>query len=196
MPAGALTLYGQGHAPPPVYEIDGERVRTLPDLVAPGLRVLFVGFNPSLRAARTGHYYAGLNNRFWAMLAESGLTPRRMSPEEDGRLLEMGIGITDLVKRPTRSAAEVTRAEYREGAHRLRAILEAMRPAVVCYNGKGVYLTASGKAAAPWGVQPDALVAGVVDFAAPSPSGLARLSFDEKARRYAELRALLEAMGR
>jgi len=201
VPAGTLSaprLYGDGpdREPPPVYEIDGEAVRTLPDLVRPGLRLLFVGFNPSIRAARVGHYYAGLNNRFWAMLQASGLIPVRMRPEHDAELLDLGIGITDLVKRPTRSAAEVTRSEYREGVSRLRMLLEALRPAVVCYNGKGVYLAASGRPSADWGVQPDSLVTGVVDFVAPSPSGLARIPFAEKARRYAELRVLLEEMRR
>jgi double-stranded uracil-DNA glycosylase len=188
--------FGPGELAPPEYLVEGERLRTLPDLVARGLRVLFVGFNPSIRAARVGHYYAGRSNRFWAMLAGAGLTPRLLRPEEDRSLLGMGIGITDLVKRPTRSAAEIGRAEYREGVARLMTLVEALRPQVICYNGKGVYLTASGAAAAPWGAQPDPLLPGVVDFVAPSPSGLARIPFEDKVRRYAELRALLEDMAR
>lgn len=166
---------------------------TLPDLLAPGLRLLFVGYNPSVRAAQLGHYYAGRSNRFWDLLAESGLTPRRFGYQEDARLLELGIGITDLVKRPTRSAAEVTRAEYRDGARRLRGLLAELRPRVVCYNGKGVYLMAAGVAAAPWGAQAAALVPGVVDFVAPSPSGLARLPFAVKAGWYRALREIVES---
>lgn len=176
------------------FLVDGEEVATLPDLLAPGLRVLFVGFNPSVRAARLGHYYAGRNNRFWDLLAASGLTPRRFAFEEDRRLLELGIGITDLVKRPTRSAAEVTTAEYRRGAERLRGIVREVRPRVVCYNGKGVYLHASRAATAPWGRQSAELVGGTADFVAPSPSGLARIPFAEKARWFTELRALVEAL--
>ncbi|HEX7241218.1 MAG TPA: mismatch-specific DNA-glycosylase [Longimicrobiaceae bacterium] len=176
------------------WTVDGERVRTLPDLLAPGLRLLFVGFNPSVRAARLGHYYAGRNNRFWDLLAASGLTPRRLAFTEDRSLLELGIGITDLVKRPTRSAAEVTPGEYRLGVERLRGIVRELRPRVVCYNGKGVYLHACRAPAAPWGRQPGSLVEGTVDFVAPSPSGLARIPFAVKAARYTELRLLLEAL--
>lgn len=175
------------------YRVDGERVRTLPDLLAPGLRLLFVGFNPSVRAARVGHYYAGRNNRFWDLLAASGLTPERWRFEEDGRLLELGIGVTDLVKRPTRSAAEVTAEEFRLGAERFRGIVRELRPGVVCYNGKGVYLRAAGVQAAPWGRQERPLVEGTTDFVAPSPSGLARIPFAEKAQWYAELRVTVEA---
>lgn len=173
--------------------MDGERVRTLPDLLAPGLRLLFVGFNPSVRAARLGHYYAGRNNRFWDLLAASGLTPERWRFERDRELPGLGIGVTDLVKRPTRSAAEVTAEEFRRGAERFRAVVRELRPRVVCYNGKGVYLRAAGVPAAPWGRQEHTLVEGVADFVAPSPSGLARIPFAEKARWYAELRALVEA---
>ena len=179
---------------PPQFLVDGEMVRTLPDLLAPGVRLLFVGFNPSVRAARLGHYYAGRNNRFWDLLASSGLTPRRFHFEEDRSLLELGIGVTDLVKRPTRSAAEVTAAEYREGVRRLRGIVDELRPRVVCYNGKGVYLLAAGVAAAPWGAQATQLAPGVTDFVVPSPSGLARLPFAEKARWYTELKTLMEGM--
>lgn len=174
--------------------MDGERVRTLPDLLAPGLRLLFVGFNPSVRAARLGHYYAGRNNRFWDLLADAGLTPERWRFEQDRGLLELGIGVTDLVKRPTRSAAEVTAEEFRMGAERFRGIVKELRPRVVCYNGKGVYLRAAGVRAAPWGRQERPLVEGVADFVAPSPSGLARIAFAEKARWYAELRAVVESV--
>ena len=176
------------------YEVDDERVRTLPDLLGPGIRLLFVGYNPSLRAARLGHYYAGRNNRFWELLAAGGLTPRRLACTEDALLPGMGIGVTDLVKRPTRSAAEVTAAEFRTGAIRVRSLVEAFRPAVVAYNGKGVYLRAAGIARAPWGLQATRLVPGVADFVVPSPSGLARIPFAEKSRWYAELGALLRSL--
>lgn len=174
--------------------MEGERVRTLPDLLAPGLRLLFVGYNPSVRAARLGHYYAGRNNRFWDLLAVSGLTPERWSFERDGELPALGIGVTDLVKRPTRSAAEVTPEEFRLGAERFRGIVRELRPRVVCFNGKGVYLQVAGVRSAPWGRQARPLVEGTMDFVAPSPSGLARIPFAEKARWYAELQALVRSL--
>jgi len=177
------------------YEFEGERLRTLPDLLGPGVRLLFVGFNPSLRAARLGRYYAGRNNRFWDLLAASGLTPRKLSFEEDHLLPRMGIGITDLVKRPTRTASDVTAAEFRAGVHRVRRLVADLRPRVVAYNGKGVYLRAAGVASAPWGVQPGAIVPGVADYVVPSPSGLAMIPFAEKARWYAGLREVVEGIG-
>jgi double-stranded uracil-DNA glycosylase len=178
-----------------LYEFEGEPLRTLPDLLGPGLALLFVGFNPSVRAARLGHYYAGRNNRFWDLLAASGLTPRRLRFEEDALLPGLGIGITDLVKRPTRAAGDVTAAEFRAGVVRVRRLVEAVRPRVVAYNGKGVYLRASGTASAPWGRQETSLVEGAVDFVVPSPSGLARIPFAEKARWYTALREVVEEVG-
>jgi double-stranded uracil-DNA glycosylase len=174
------------------YEWEGERIRTLPDLLGPGLRILFVGYNPSVRSARLGHYYAGRNNRFWELLAAGGLTPRRLAFTEDALLPGLGIGITDLVKRPTRAAHDVAAAEFRAGAARVRRLVETLRPSVVAYNGKGVYLRAAGVARAPWGLQETRIVPGVADFVVPSPSGLARIPFAEKARWYAALRELVD----
>ena len=164
---------------------------SLPDLIAPGLRLLFVGFNPSIRAAETGHPYSGRNNRFWELLAAADLTPRRMAPDESRSLLELGIGVTDLVKRPTRSADEVSNAEYRAGAARLQQLLREYAPRVVCYNGKGVYLRAAAVSQAAGGRQADSLVPGTTDFVAPSPSGLARLPFAQKLHWYRELRLVV-----
>lgn len=148
-----------------------------------------------MRSALLGHYYAGRNNRFWDLLHASGLTPRRFRFEDDHLLPSLGIGVTDLVKRPTRSAVEVTAAEFREGAARVRRLVAERRPRVVAYNGKGVYLRAAGVASAPWGPQETRIVDGVFDFVVPSPSGLARIPFAEKARWFTELRRLVERIG-
>jgi double-stranded uracil-DNA glycosylase len=169
---------------------------SLPDLLAPGLRLLFVGYNPSVRSARVGHYYARRNNRFWDLLAASGLTAERLAFTQDVTLPARGIGITDLVKRPTRAAALLTRAELRAGAGRLRALLRTWRPRVACYNGKGVYLQAAGLRQAAWGRQPTSLVDGCVDFVVPSPSGLATIPFAEKTAWYVQLRQTMEEMDR
>jgi TDG/mug DNA glycosylase family protein len=174
------------------YAWEGERIRTLPDLLGSGLRILFVGYNPSVRSARLGHYYAGRNNRFWELLAAGGLTPRRLAFAEDALLPGLGIGITDLVKRPSRAAHEISAAEYRAGAARVRALVSRLRPAAVAWNGKGVYRLAAGVRHAAWGAQPTALVAGVTDFVLPSPSGLARIPLAEKARWYSELARWLD----
>lgn len=153
-----------------------------------------MGYNPSVRAARLGHYYAGRNNRFWDLLAAAELTPRRFAFTEDALLPALGIGITDLVKRPTRAAAELTRAELRAGAERVRRLVAELQPRVVCYNGKGVYLAAAGVPRAAWGLQPECLVPGTADFVAPSPSGLAAIPFAQKVRWFTELRETVEWM--
>ena len=159
----------------------------VPDIVAPGLRVLFCGFNPGTRSGALGHNYAGRGNQFWRLLADSGLTPRLLAPEEDRTMLRYGLGSTNLVSRATPSAADLTRAELRAGAGPLRALVETHRPRVVAYTGKGVYLAASGLAQAAWGEQPAGLFGGVIDVVVPSPSGLARLPYAEKLRWFKAL---------
>ncbi|WNQ13890.1 mismatch-specific DNA-glycosylase [Paenibacillus aurantius] len=164
----------------------------VPDHIRPGLRVLFIGFNPSLRSGETGHNYANPNNRFWRILQGSGLTPRLYRPEEDGDLLELGYGFTNIVARPTRAADEITREEYREGRSLLRRKLEKAKPRVACYVGKGVYEEFRGsRGRIPWGFQEEETVNGVKDFVAPSSSGLVRMKLEEMIDIYKELEAYL-----
>jgi TDG/mug DNA glycosylase family protein len=113
----------------------------LPDYLRPGLKVVFVGFNPGERSAHLGHYYAGRGNQFWNFLFESGLLPVKVDWDEDHRVLEFGIGMTDLVKRWSKSSSELRADEYRKGIHRLNDQLQraAPRARVVAFNGKGVY---------------------------------------------------------
>lgn len=164
----------------------------VPDILAVGLDVLFVGFNPGNRSGQLGHHYAGRGNQFWRLLADVGLTPRLLQPEEDHLLPRWGIGLTNLVARATPSAADLSRAELAAGVPHLRRVVEECRPKVVAYTGKGVYLPAAGRDRADWGVQPSGLFPGVVDIVLPSPSGLARLPFAEKSRWY---RTLMELPG-
>ncbi|CAO3380151.1 mismatch-specific DNA-glycosylase [Azospirillum argentinense] len=165
----------------------------IPDIIAPGLDALFVGFNPGTRSGRLGHNYAGPGNQFWKLLAEAGLTPRLLRPEEDRLLPEFGLGSTNLVARATPGAADLSRAELRGGVPRLRALVAEFRPRVIAYTGKGVYLAAADRARAEWGVQPDRLFDGPVDVVLPSPSGLARLPFAEKLRWFREVRRVIDA---
>lgn len=116
---------------------------TLPDLLAPGLRLVFVGINPSRYAMERGHYFARPANRFWPAFSRSQLSqPARrglgrdlLQPEDDHALLAFGFGFTDVVKRPTAQAAEVRPAEYREWTPRLRQRLTACAPRVACFQG-------------------------------------------------------------
>lgn len=111
----------------------------IPDYLQPGLRVVFVGFNPGTRSAAVGHYYAGRGNLFWPLLSESGLVSEPLTYTDDHRVLTFGIGLTDLVKRSTPSSADLSAAEARAGALVLRDKLLTCAPRVVCFNGKGVY---------------------------------------------------------
>lgn len=153
----------------------------IPDHIRGGLTILFIGYNPSVRSGETGHHYANPNNRFWTILHEAGLTPRKYMPEEDGDLLELGYGFTNIVARPTRTAAEITKEEYGEGRYRLIEKIDRYRPKVACFVGKGVYEQYSGRRNVEWGVQPEPVVPGVVDFVAPSSSGLVRMSVGDMA---------------
>ena len=149
------------------------------DHIKENLKILFVGFNPSIRSSETGHHFANPNNRFWRILHDAGLTPRKFDAAEDGKLLELGMGITNIVARPTKAADEITREEYKEGKEILRKKIEQLKPRVVCFVGKGVYQEYSGLKKAPWGRQEEAVVPGTIDFVAPSSSGLVRMKVEE-----------------
>ena len=108
----------------------------LPDYLRPGLKVVFVGFNPGERSARIGHYYAGRGNQFWNFLFESGLTPVRLNPEDDHRMLEFGFGLTDLVKRWSKSISGLNKGDFRQGVPTLKEKLLQASPGVIAFNGK------------------------------------------------------------
>jgi double-stranded uracil-DNA glycosylase len=155
---------------------------SLPDLLAPGLEVVFVGINPSRYAEAQGHYFARRSNRFWPAFSRSRLSLRvrqglgleRLLAEHDVLLPRYGFGFTDVVKRASDSAAEVTPEEFAAGAPLLLEKLEATRPMIVCFNGLTAARAVLGRDAA-LGFQPRRL-AGARVFAAPSPSGRNPLS--------------------
>jgi double-stranded uracil-DNA glycosylase len=160
------------------------------DIIKDKLTILFVGFNPSIRSSETGHHFANPNNRFWRILFEAGLTPRKFAAVEDDLLLELGYGITNIVARPTKAADEITKEEYRQGREILLQKISTIKPKVVCYVGKGVYLQFSGKKEAPWGVQDEGVVTGTIDFVAPSSSGLVRMRLEDMVEIYRGLAKL------
>ena len=164
--------------------------REIPDYLRKYLDIVFVGFNPSLKSAETGHHYANPRNRFWTVLYESGLTPRKYSPFEDYKLLDLGYGFTNIVARPTRSASEITKEEYEAGRIQLREKLEWFKPKIVCFVGKGVYEQYSCKRNIPWGKQENSMIEGIIDFVAPSTSGLVRMKTEEIIEIYKDLNEL------
>ncbi len=170
-------------------------MREIQDHLGKNMKILFIGYNPSLKSGETGHHYANPNNRFWKILEESGLTPRRYSPYEDFKLLlEYGYGFTNIVSRPTKSAEEITKEEYQVGRENLRRKIEEYKPKIACFVGKGVYLEYSEKKTAPWGIQGEGIVKGVIDFVAPSSSGLVRMKFEEIIYIYKKLKELSDQL--
>src|SRR5512141_501473 len=107
----------------------------LTDRIAPGVRVLFVGINPGVRSAQTGHHFAGFSNRFWKLLAESGLVPEPMTCVDDKRLTEFGFGITNLIARPSPGIDDLAPAEYVEGWKILDRKIRRYEPEVVALVG-------------------------------------------------------------
>jgi TDG/mug DNA glycosylase family protein len=115
------------------------RLPPLRDRIAPGVRVLFVGINPGVRSALTGHHFAGYSNRFWKLLFESGLVPERVSYMDDDRLPEWGYGITNVVARATPGMSDLAREEYQAGAKALLRKIRRHKPAIVALIGVTVW---------------------------------------------------------
>lgn len=162
--------------------------KPLPDVIAPDLDVLFCGINPSLISAERGHHFARPGNRFWPALHRAGLTPRLLTPDEDRRLPEYGLGITNVVARPTRAATELTVAELRAGAAELTELVERFRPRVLAVLGIGAWRTAFDRPAARTGLQPER-VGGADTWVVPNPSGLnAHYQLPDLAAHYRRLR--------
>ena len=122
---------------------------TLPDILRPGLNLVFVGINPGSFSAKKGHYYARTGNLFWWALYESGLVARRLGPADDTAMPDQGMGFTDVVKRPSNSAAELTDEEFRSGAEELIGRLRKCSPLVVCFNGLTGYRHCFGERGQP-----------------------------------------------
>jgi TDG/mug DNA glycosylase family protein len=160
------------------------------DIIAHDLIILFVGYNPGARSAEIGHHFAGYSNRFWKLLYEAGLTPRQVKPEEDDSILKLGYGITNIVARPSRTAAEITKEEYNQGRDILKQKLAEFKPRIACYEGIGVYKEFAGRVDVACGLQPSNVIEGVLDFVVSSPSGLNRIPFSEQLTHYIKLKEL------
>ena len=114
-------------------------MKTLPDHLRKGMKLVIVGCNPTESSVRTGHYYSGRGNPFWPMLFETGVIPEPLEYRDDKRIIEFAIGLTDLVKRPTRTIEELTREDFAEGRIVLSQKLGEYVPHVIAFNGKNVY---------------------------------------------------------
>jgi TDG/mug DNA glycosylase family protein len=162
--------------------------RTLPDLVAPGLKVLLCGINPGLMSAAIGHHFGNPANRLWPAMHLAGFTPRRLHPRESRELLAYGVGITNLVARATATAAELTAAEIRAGVEPLTRLVEENEPEWVAFLGLTSYRTAFGRPKAVVGRQPERLGPSGI-WLLPNTSGLnAHYQLPDLAAAFAELR--------
>jgi TDG/mug DNA glycosylase family protein len=173
---------------PTQQELAAAVSKRLPDVIAPGLQVLFCGINPGLYSGAVGHHFARPGNRFWKVLHRAGFTDRELSPFEDRALLDCGIGVTNLVNRTTAAAAELDREELRRGARLLERKVERYRPAFLAFAGMGAYRVAFRRPRAPLGRQPEMLAESVV-WLLPNPSGAqAAYQLDDLVRAFGALR--------
>ncbi|MEO7986714.1 MAG: G/U mismatch-specific DNA glycosylase [Gemmatimonadales bacterium] len=142
----------------------------IPDIIAPGLSVLFCGINPGLYSAASARHFARPGNRFWPALHQAGFTERLMAPHESDELLGSGYGITTLVRRATATAPELMPSELIAGRRRLARMVGTYRPRWVAVLGVGAYRTAFGQPRAKIGEQAD-ILPGTRVWVLPSPSG-------------------------
>ena len=164
-------------------------MRTLPDYLRSGMKLVIVGCNPGDRSARVGHYYAGRGNEFWRMLYESGVLPELLEHRDDKRMIEFGVGLTDLVKRPTRGIEELRRVEFAEGRILLAQKLDQYAPQVIAFHGKTAYEQFSQRPC-KLGLQKVRLYGARV-FVLPSTSGRNATGRGAKLRYFRQLAKLL-----
>lgn len=167
--------------------------QTVPEILGPGLAVVFVGINPGRASAQAGHHFAGPGSHFWRLLAEAGFTPERWAPEQDVGLPALGIGVTNVVPRPTRGEQDLTWPELVSGAHALRVRIAACRPSLVAVLGKQAYRAYAGlsrSAPVSWGLQERQTVPGVREFAAVNPSPRSTVPYGQRLAQFVEMRRL------
>jgi TDG/mug DNA glycosylase family protein len=180
----------------------------LKDRIKPGVRVLFVGINPGVRSALTGHHFAGFSNRFWKLLFESGLAPEPITFEQDDRLPEFGFGITNLIPRPSPGINDLAPSEYLEGWKGLDRKIRRYRPKVVALVGVTLYRalepllagevdrkTRAATRSRPIALGPQpAMIHGAQVFVLPNPSGRnANFTYAEMLAAFSALRTMLNA---
>jgi len=183
----------------------------LTDAIRPGVRVILVGINPGVLSAASGHHFAGPTNRFWGLLYEAGIVPQPITHEDDGRLPEWGIGMTNLIARPSPGIDDLSPAEYLEGWKILEKKIERFRPEIVAFVGVTMYRTlwkvitgwkpASPKPKGGGGapvIKPGfqkATVYGARLFVLPNPSGRnAHFSYDDMLRAFRSLARAMRAL--
>lgn len=179
---------------PTKQQLSAAEGKTVPDVIAPHLRVLFCGINPGLYTAAVGHHFARPGNRFWPALFAAGFTDRLVSPFAERELLENGYGITNVVMRATATADQLTREELRVGGKQLAAKVARYQPAFLAVLGLGAYRAAWERAKATIGRQEETIGETVV-WVLPNPSGLnAHYQAKELACLFGELKVAVDRL--
>ncbi|HKT48360.1 MAG TPA: mismatch-specific DNA-glycosylase [Candidatus Acidoferrales bacterium] len=164
-------------------------MKTLPDHLRKGMKLVIVGCNPTESSVRVGHYYSGRGNEFWPLLHRSSVIPEPFDYHDDKRVIEFAIGLTDLVKRPTRTPAELSRADFAEGRIVLSQKLEEFSPNVVAFNGKHTYEQFAQRKC-KFGLQKESLYGARV-YVLPLTGGPASQDHAEKLRHFRKLAQLV-----
>jgi len=173
-------------------DLSAARDRTIPDIIAPDLAVLFCGINPGLWSGALGQHFARPGNRFWPALHRSGFIPHQLAPDEQADLLSYGLGVTNLVPRTTARADELTREEMTTGAERLCLLAMEYAPAWVAVVGVTAYRIGFQRPHATVGQQAERIADARI-WVLPNPSGLnARFQLDDLAAQFAALREEVE----
>ncbi len=176
------------HRRPTKEEIAAAAGKTVPDVIAPGLKLLFCGINPGLYTAAIGHHFGRPGNRFWPVLFKAGFTSRLLSPYEERELLQYGYGITNIVPRATATADELSREELQEGGRKLEKRVIKFHPGALAFLGVGAYRSAFNDPGAKVGPQEKHL-GGAQLWVLPNPSGLnAHYGLEELAGLFQEMR--------
>jgi TDG/mug DNA glycosylase family protein len=182
----------EGNRRPTREEIQAAEGKTVPDVIASGLKVLFCGINPGLYTAVIGHHFGRPGNRFWPALFSAGITPRLLSPYEERELLHYGYGITNLVARATATADQITKPELLAGGQILAQKAAEFKPSFLVVLGLTAYRTAFGEPAAQIGLQ-TGRIAEAKMWVLPNPSGLnAHYTLPGLARLFAALKTAVE----
>jgi double-stranded uracil-DNA glycosylase len=164
----------------------------VPDILGPGLDLVFCGINPGVRSADAGHHFANPRNDFWRLLADSGLTPRLLEPSEQWSMLELGYGLTNAAPRTTRGSGDLRRADFAGAAARLERVAVELRPGGIAFVGKVAYQGAFG-GRVTLGLQ-ERRLGDTWLFVVPSTSPAnAAVSYGERLRWFSDLRELKES---
>jgi TDG/mug DNA glycosylase family protein len=167
--------------------------KTVPDVIARGLSVLFCGINPGLYTAAVGHHFARPGNRFWPALSAAGFTEQLLSPFDEHKLLKRGYGVTNVVMRATATADQLSREELQAGGKLLTAKVQRYKPAFLAILGLGAYRTAWNEPKAVIGRQ-EQTIGETAIWVLPNPSGLnAHYQANDLARLFRELRAAIDS---